>query len=120
MNAENLQITQMQDSIVLRSQPMVRKPKSQVLAVIVDSAPLTIYEVKTARGKIAFKVETRTKKYIERKELASIVRKGLAYLYPRNEQTKRKHQARKSQWWREHREEINTRRRARYAMRKQA
>lgn len=72
MMSENQQITRMQDSITLRPAPVVRKPKAQVLDVIVETAPLTVYKVKTARGQQAFKFEARIKKYATDQQLAEI------------------------------------------------
>ena len=86
MNAENLQITQMQDSIVLRPAPMVRKPKAEILGVVVDSAPLTVYKIKTARGETKFKIEARERKYFNDQQLAEIAG-TLSSLTGKNRQT---------------------------------
>lgn len=109
MNAENLQITQMQDSIVLRPAPMVRKPKSQVLGVVVNSAALTVYQVKTARGQTAFKFEARSKKYATKSDISKMISRMLGALSTKAKESAAQRQRR---YYQKHKAEILAKKKA--------
>lgn len=85
MSNENQQITRMQDSITLRPAPVVRKPRAQIINTVIDSAPLTILEVKTVKGEIRYKMQARTRKYCDKNELGRLIAKTMRYLYPRHD-----------------------------------
>lgn len=51
------------DSRILRAKPLILTPAAKLVHIVLDSGPLTIEQIKTSRGDIAYRLTTRSKKY---------------------------------------------------------
>lgn len=103
----------MGDPIVLRSR--TSRHKSKHLRTVVNTGALTIDEIQTAKGKRAYKFESRSKKYVDIHQLQQI-KKQLGKIKAPKKQPKRKNQKSTPE---RRREQINAASR-RYRMKKQS
>lgn len=76
------QLLTLEDPIILRHSPIVRKSRYQEIKTAINVGPLRVTKIRTARGRLAYKLELRGRKYASTKDIVTLSRKLFLITHP--------------------------------------